>query len=40
MCSKIQIIQWKKNQKDLDNFWNSNFDTFWQLATTPILQIW
>ena len=30
----------KKNQEDSDEFWKSNFGTFWQLATTPILQIW
>ena len=45
MCSWIRILQWKKIRKirmifDIENWpWESNFCIFWQLFTTPILQI-
>ena len=40
------ILQWKKNQKNLDDFCQRKltlkvkFWHFWQLTATPILQIW
>ena len=38
------ILQWtKKNKKDADDFLRRKLTLnvkFWQLATTPILQIW
>ena len=45
MCSWIGVLQWKKIEKDPDDFdienwlWKSNFGTFWQLTINPKLKI-
>ena len=39
-CAPKFVFFDEKTQIDSDDFWKSNFGPFWQLATTPILQIW
>ena len=38
MCSLIDILQWKKNQKDSDDFWHRKLTLkvkFWYFLTAP-----